>query len=148
MQMAYSSQNCRPSSVFSQKQRCSTGLSELCYDVVYNPNTLFFNLRQRTVVKAVEGAIHQINCMQHEFQLKLRGDISKPSRNKSFDFRTRFGTILLLKLKSTFERIARLKIGFCFKNQKTPELLLPNIRTGGSFYSEQFLFGIQEQFHS
>ena len=32
-------------------------------------------------------------CMQQEFQLKLRGDFSKMSRNKSFDFRARFGAI-------------------------------------------------------
>ena len=42
---ANSSQNCCPCSFCSHKQRCSTVLSELCYEVVYNPNTFFLNLK-------------------------------------------------------------------------------------------------------
>ena len=46
----------------SHEQRSTTGLSELWYEVVYNPNTFFLSLKQRTVVKAVEDAMHQIVC--------------------------------------------------------------------------------------
>ena len=35
-------------------------LSELCYEVVYNLNNFFLNLKQRTAVKAIEDALRYI----------------------------------------------------------------------------------------
>ena len=58
------------------------------------------------------------------------------SRNKSFDFRARFGAIYsasIYKTKSTFYRIARLGIGFVLRIRKHWNYF-SNIRTGGSFY--------------
>ena len=47
---------------------------------------------------------------------------------------------MLLKLKSTFSRTARLAIGFGFKNKQTLELLVPEIQTGGLFKPQSNLF--------
>ena len=70
----------RPSSFCSHKQRCSTVPPELCYEVVYNLNTFFLNLKKRTAVKAVKDT-------------KLRYKNTKMSRNKSFDYGARFKAI-------------------------------------------------------
>ena len=56
---------------------------------------------------------------------------------------------VLLKLKSTFQTIARLAINFCFKNKQTLELFVPKIRTWVARSSpEKFGFEIPKQFHS
>ena len=57
---ANSSQNCRSCSFSGHKQRCWTVLSELRYNIAYNPNTFFLNWEQRTAGKAVEHALQYI----------------------------------------------------------------------------------------
>ena len=57
---ANSSQSCRSCSFSGHKQRCWTVLSELWYEVAYNPNTFFLNCKQRTAGKAVEDALQYI----------------------------------------------------------------------------------------
>ena len=54
----------------------------------------FSNWKQLTAVKAVEDALQYINMYVAGVSAKtVQRDISKMSRNKSFDFRARFGAI-------------------------------------------------------
>ena len=68
--------------------------SELWYKVACNLNTFFSNWKQLTAVKAVEDALQYIKMYVAGVSAKtVQRDISKMSRNKSFDFRARFGAI-------------------------------------------------------
>ena len=60
-------------------------------------------------------------------------------RNKSFDFREKFGVIY--SASKTKEHLSTpLAIGFGFKNKQTLQLLAPEIQTGGSFKPQSNLF--------
>ena len=75
------------------KQRYWTVLSELRYQVAYNPNNfsgIESNVQQE---KPLRMHCNSSKCMQQEFESQLPRDILKMSRNNSFDVRTRFGAI-------------------------------------------------------
>ena len=64
----------------------------------------------------------------------LLRNISKMLRNKSFDFRAKFGAIY--SASETKEYVLKnipIDNRIWFKNRQTLELLVPKIRSGGSF---------------
>jgi len=66
---------------------------------VYNPNNFFFNLKQRTAVKAVDGALRYIKKYVAGVSVKIqkcRGTSHSTSEHGLEQF------TVLLKLKSTF----------------------------------------------
>ena len=61
--------------------------------VASNLNTFFLSWKQRTAVKSLKMHCYTSKYMHQEFEPKLPRDILKMSRNKSFNFRARFGAI-------------------------------------------------------
>ena len=62
-------------------------------------------------------------------------NISKMFRNKSFDFRAKFGAIFY-SASETIEYVLKnipIDNRICFKNTQTLELLVPKIQTSDSF---------------
>ena len=98
---ANSSQRCRSCSFSGQKQRRWTVLSELGYKIAYNPKTFFLNWKQRTAGKAVEDALQYTKMYEAGVWTKTGGTSHSTSEQGLEQF------IVLLKLKSTFQRIAR-----------------------------------------
>ena len=61
---------------------------------MYNPNTFFLNLKQCTVVKAVEDALRYVKMYVEGVSVKTEREYFKNVEvHKSFDFRARFGAI-------------------------------------------------------
>ena len=87
---------------------------------MYNPNTFFLNLKQRTVLKAVEDALRYIKMYVTGVSVKTERVLFLKKKSRGTSHSTSEQGLehltVLLKLQSTLLRIARLEIGVCFKN--------------------------------